>query len=155
MPKPLAYFITWTTYGTWLPGDTRWWVDKQGSAATPYREPDQERVLLARRLMKREPVRLASGERRIVKQVIRRACQIKDWAVHALNVRSNHVHIVVTAHEESPERVMSSLKAWASRRLNESSGEERRRRWWTRHGSTRYLNAQRSLVRAIQYVRNQ
>jgi hypothetical protein len=21
--EPLAYFLTWTTYGTWLPGDER------------------------------------------------------------------------------------------------------------------------------------
>ena len=21
--EPIAYFITWTTYGTWLPGDER------------------------------------------------------------------------------------------------------------------------------------
>jgi hypothetical protein len=25
-PEPLAYFLTWTTYGTWLPGDERGWV---------------------------------------------------------------------------------------------------------------------------------
>lgn len=30
MSEPLAYFITWTTYGTWLPGDPRGWV-KEGS----------------------------------------------------------------------------------------------------------------------------
>ena len=24
--EPIAYFITWTSYGTWLPGDERgWW----------------------------------------------------------------------------------------------------------------------------------
>ena len=26
--EPLAYFITWTTYGTWLPGDERGWNRK-------------------------------------------------------------------------------------------------------------------------------
>ena len=26
MPEALAYFLTWTTYGTWLPGDERGWV---------------------------------------------------------------------------------------------------------------------------------
>ena len=26
-PDPLAYFLTWPTYGTWLPGDERGWVD--------------------------------------------------------------------------------------------------------------------------------
>src|SRR4051812_6675116 len=27
MPDPLAYFITWVTYGTWLPGDECGWVE--------------------------------------------------------------------------------------------------------------------------------
>src|SRR5262249_3307643 len=26
----LAYFLTWTTYGTWLPGDARGWVQVPG-----------------------------------------------------------------------------------------------------------------------------
>ena len=26
MPEPLAFFLTWPTYGTWLPGDERGWV---------------------------------------------------------------------------------------------------------------------------------
>jgi hypothetical protein len=24
---PLAYFLAWSTYGTWLPGDERGWVE--------------------------------------------------------------------------------------------------------------------------------
>jgi hypothetical protein len=30
MDEPLAYFLTWTTYGSWLPGDERGWVEKPG-----------------------------------------------------------------------------------------------------------------------------
>jgi len=26
--EPIAYLITWTTYGTWLPGDERGWQKK-------------------------------------------------------------------------------------------------------------------------------
>jgi hypothetical protein len=26
LPEPLAYSPTWPTYGTWLPGDERGWV---------------------------------------------------------------------------------------------------------------------------------
>jgi hypothetical protein len=26
LPDPLAYFLTWATYGTWLPGDERGWI---------------------------------------------------------------------------------------------------------------------------------
>jgi hypothetical protein len=28
MADPLAYFLTWTTYGTWLPGDERGWCKR-------------------------------------------------------------------------------------------------------------------------------
>jgi hypothetical protein len=30
MDEPLAYFLTWTAYGSWLPGDERGWVAKPG-----------------------------------------------------------------------------------------------------------------------------
>jgi predicted nucleic acid-binding protein len=33
---PLALFLTWTTYGSWLSGDERGWVEKPGC----FREPD-------------------------------------------------------------------------------------------------------------------
>jgi hypothetical protein len=34
MNEPLAYYLTWTTYGTWLPGDERGWVAKPGQFRT-------------------------------------------------------------------------------------------------------------------------
>jgi hypothetical protein len=27
MDDPIGYFLTWVTYGTWLPGDPRGWVE--------------------------------------------------------------------------------------------------------------------------------
>ena len=29
LPDPLAYFLTWSTYGTWLPGDERGWIEHE------------------------------------------------------------------------------------------------------------------------------
>lgn len=29
LPEPLAYFLTWPTYGIWLPGDERGWVERR------------------------------------------------------------------------------------------------------------------------------
>ncbi len=40
MENPLAYFLTWTTHGSWLIGDNRNWVDKQGE----FRRPDAEGI---------------------------------------------------------------------------------------------------------------
>ena len=47
MPNPLGFFLTWTTYGTWLPGDERGWVRRGGGlqAANPARKKAaQERM---------------------------------------------------------------------------------------------------------------
>jgi hypothetical protein len=33
MDDPIGYFLTWVTYGTWLPGDARGWVEYQGDCA--------------------------------------------------------------------------------------------------------------------------
>ncbi|MGC3972040.1 MAG: hypothetical protein QM775_33275 [Pirellulales bacterium] len=41
MPEPLAFFLTWTTYGTRLPGDERGWV-KRGHGLQPANGPLEE-----------------------------------------------------------------------------------------------------------------
>jgi REP element-mobilizing transposase RayT len=148
----LAYFLTWTTYGTWLPGDARQWVHKKGWAGRSYQKPDLGRRASAERLMTDERVRLNGDERQAVADSLRATCLAKGWAVHALAVRTNHVHIVVAAPNEKPEKAMVCLKAWASRALNVRLGA---RRWWTRHGSTRYLKTEVSLAKAIEYVNGQ
>ena len=43
MPDPLAYFLTWSTYGTWLPGDARGWIEY----AHGWQFPDAARMLEA------------------------------------------------------------------------------------------------------------
>src|SRR5271165_1258640 len=44
LPEPLAYFLTWPTYGTWLPGDERGWVEYRHS----WQLPDPARKQLSR-----------------------------------------------------------------------------------------------------------
>jgi REP element-mobilizing transposase RayT len=89
--------------------------------------------------------------RAVVDAAIREACEHRAWVNHALNVRSNHVHLVVTANT-SPERAMADLKAWGTRRLRERGLAPPLGRMWTAHGSTRYLFDHRSLGMAIDYV---
>ena len=55
MDDPLALFLTWTTYGSWLPGDERGWVDKPGQLC----EPDADREQAARRLMTEDELTLS------------------------------------------------------------------------------------------------
>jgi len=156
MPPPLGYLLTWTSYGTWLPGDRRGWVDRRAAGpGFPYQEPDPKREDRARNAMSEPPVLLDKPARQVVDAAIRRTCAYRGWIVHALNVRSNHAHIVVSPGDLSPGATMKVLKAYASRALNEALATRGRKHWWTSSGSTKYLNSESSLFAAIRYVQEQ
>jgi REP element-mobilizing transposase RayT len=149
MSEPLAYLISWTTYGTWLPGDTRGWVKK----GTPgIQAADEERLQNARQQLEETPIVLNATQRNLVEDTIKAHCEIRGWRLHAVNARTNHVHAVITAPLR-PEVVMDQLKAWCSRRLNELA-KASRKRWWTRHGSTKWINDEGYLENAVHYVRD-
>ena len=152
MSEPVGFFITWTTYGTWLPGDRRGWV---ASDEPGVRAADAAREDAARRRMSARPVVLDSRQRRVVETTIRRHCEMRSWELHAVNVRTNHVHLVLSA-DAMPETVMGQLKAWCARRLNEAQASDgsvtRKTHWWTEHGSTQWINDQDGLHNAIEYV---
>jgi REP element-mobilizing transposase RayT len=151
----IAYHIVWTTYGTWLHGDSRGWIEKNKQGIRP---PNREREVASRRRMVEEVVELTSDERAIIDQTIRRHCEIRDWQRHALNVRSNHVHVVVTADCDADE-VMNQLKAWCSRKLSDSIGlmdqvakKAGRRRWFTEAGNKESIKDDAYFCNAVKYV---
>lgn len=147
MPPPLAYFISWTTKGSWLHGDPRGFV----IAGIPgIQEPDEERYRQAIERMSDDEVVLSPEDRAMVNQTIRDHCDMRKWTLHAVNARTNHAHIVVTATGASPETVMEQCKAWCSRRLNERLGKKRK--WWTEHGSTKWINDAPYFTNAVNYV---
>jgi REP element-mobilizing transposase RayT len=154
MSEPLAYLLTWTTYGSWLPGDLRGWVE-QGVSGIQL--PDVERKCQAIICMTDDAVVLDAAQREIVETTIRDHCAIRNWQLHAVNVRTNHVHVVASAGVK-PEEVMRQFKAWCSRRLSDHSGlgadvtKQGRKRWWTEHGSTKWINDDEYLMNAIRYV---
>src|SRR5436305_293988 len=109
--EPLAFFLTWTSYGTWLPGDERGWVEKPGQ----FRAPDGARQDEARRRMTEPALSLDVEQRRIVETTIADHCRIRGWQLQAVNARTQHVHAVVTAPGRDPEDVTDQLKAWCTR----------------------------------------
>jgi len=155
MDDPLAYFLTWTTYGTWLPGDERGWVEKPGQ----FRAPDAERQESARRRMTESALTLDAERRHIVEDTIADHCRIRGWHLHAVNARTQHIHVVVSAPGRDPEDVMDQFKAWCTRKLKQrersrqSAGKKLRQNWWTQRGSKRRLNDEDELEAAVLYVR--
>ena len=89
----------------------------------------------------------------IVELTIREVAQHRTWTIHALSVRSNHVHVVITA-ETNPETVMNSFKSWTTRRMIEADVLPKDTKTWSRHGSTRYLWTTEALESACRYVKD-
>lgn len=151
MDCPLAYLITWTPRGTWVAGDERGSADLEHNRhGTPYLEPNRARASANNEQRLRESAVLSDDERAIASRAIREACTHREWRLLALCVRTNHVHVVVSA-DAGPEKVMQDLKSWATRGIRETSAD-REAGLWTRHGSTRYLWDHPSVDGAIRYV---
>ena len=154
--EPLAYFITFRCYGTWLHGDARGSVDRRmrrnwGDPMIP-RTPALECSEESR--LNPASFRLTEPARRVVEAVVGEVCRRRSWTLHAVNPRSNHVHVVVTAPRCAPERVLNSLKSWCTRGFFDHGLIERGRKVWARHGSTIYLWTSESLSAKIQYVQS-
>ncbi len=146
---PLAYFLTWTTYGTWLPGDERGSTARGGAAIAP----DERRRDLALRILREDPCLLIPAQRDAVEAVIRRHCEIRGWTPHAIAVRTNHVHVVVTAPGVHPEKARTELKTWGTRALKNSDATGRER-WWADGGDICYINDDAALEQTRDYVLN-
>lgn len=143
--EPIAYFLTWSSYGTWLPGDERgsWHQGKWIPPSGLFRE-------MARMEMKEAPFTLSGNDPDTVEATVARHCAIRGWLHHAVKARTNHVHVIVTASEYLPETVRDQLKAWCTRTLKPSYPG--RKRFWTEGGSCRWINRTDDLIAAIQYV---
>ena len=100
--------------------------------------------------MKESAYDLCADARSLVDETIRRHCDVRGWQLHALNVRTNHVHVVVTATSYRPETVRDQFKAWCSRRLREAGSE--RTNFWTEGGSCRWINQEDEMEPAVLYV---
>jgi len=146
---PIGYFLTWVTYGTWLPGDERGWVKYRDGWQLP--DPILEREAKAR--MTEDACILTSEQRQAVEAQIAETCAHRGWTLHAVNCRTNHVHAVVTADVADPDKIRIDLKAWATRTLK-TKYDSRRDNWWAERGSIRYLNSDDDLEAATLYVRD-
>ena len=150
---PRAYFLTWTAYATWLHGDDRGSKDRTANQlGAPSLQPDPSRQDYELRFAAKSPPTLLSARaRETVAGAIRGVCTHRGWCLLALNVRSSHVHVVVSC-AEPPEQTMRTFKTWATRSLAEANIVPVGARVWTRHGSTRYLWTESDVDDACRYV---
>ena len=111
--------ITFVCYGSWLHGRAGSVDHEHNAVGSPTLEESPRRLAWERSVMTQAPYVLDEPRRAAALQGIKEACSRRGWILLAAQVRASHVHAVVDA-DRKPEQVMSALKAYASRALNES-----------------------------------
>jgi REP element-mobilizing transposase RayT len=171
--EPCTWLLTFTCYGTWLHGDIRGSVDRHNNSwPSPPVAPDEERERREFDLLRHVPVQLGAHQRLIVHQTIREVCTHRGWCLHAVNVRTNHAHVVVTANRKGG-RILNDFKSYATRRMKEVNqlptacqvvlnksqagdiGVKAEYKVWTRGGSARLIDTEESFHQAIDYTANE
>ncbi|MSO21534.1 MAG: hypothetical protein EXQ56_13985 [Acidobacteria bacterium] len=95
---PLAYLITFSCYGKRLHGEGAETVDRRTNAyGTPFVPPSAVMVEIEEQQMTNSEFALNADQREIVLRAIQEVCAYRAWRLWAVHVRSDHVHVVVSA----------------------------------------------------------
>ena len=153
---PLAHFITFRTYGTWLHGDERGSVDRlHNSFKGPLLPPNSVLENQQRAQLKSPPVKLTARQRGTIRKAIRDVCRHRGWHLIAINIRTNHIHIIISLGTAKPESALRDFKAYSTRALRSRTLWNHSHGPWGEGGSYRYLWKESSVVNACDYVVNE
>jgi hypothetical protein len=142
MPQNLlATMITTTTYGTWLPGDLRGYVDK--GVILP---GDPVLLELASKLMTGEPVYLTEDEQHIAFDALVRAADEFGYDLLEASIESWHAHWLIDHKFDAVEVMVGRLKSRMRQQVD-------RGRIWTRGYDARYCFDDDSKNGRRQYIR--
>ena len=148
----IAFFSTWTTYGTWLPGDPRGWYEPRRGVQLGDRLKELSAYLRA----VESPFRLDHAQRLLVEGTIEDHCRIRKWKLHAVNCRSNHVHALVTAVGRDIEVPREQFKTWCTRKLKELQRNlgvrQIRDDWWTERGWDEFIDDEPGFAEVLGYI---
>lgn len=97
-------------------------------------------------------VYLDNARRAAVEQSIRQCCAMRGWELHALSVRTNHAHVVISIGEVPVERALTALKGNATRVMRELNCWHAEQSPWSGGGSTKYLWKEKDVAGAVSYV---
>ena len=147
--SPIAFFITWTVYGTHLQGDERGWRRRRKGD----QQPEPRLAQWRRQRLQHDVFELSSEQRVIVEQECQRHSDQRGWHLWEVNARSTHVHAVVTAVGYAGKTVRDQLKANCTRGLREHWAVFCDRPVWTVGGDWECINSEDDLESVCRYVR--
>jgi REP element-mobilizing transposase RayT len=141
----VGYMVTWTTYGTWLPGDERGYV--KGGKVLPANPKIKQ---ASRSLQKSTTLILNLRQKTIIRKAILQEAEKIGHKIEALAVCTNHIHLAARPCRENIEEIVSRYKNIAMFALRKHG---RTGRIWTRGFDKRFCFNERSLKQRIEYVK--
>jgi hypothetical protein len=152
---PLAYHITFGTYGTRLHGDERGTVDRSmNKPGDPIigRADDWQRM--ERNRLRFEPRVFTFDQMILVESLIPAGGERGGWRLHTCAAGPDHVHNVLGADADG-DAVRKWLKRWLGQSLAQHIALQDGEIFWAECGSVKWIWEQDYLARAIGYVSGQ
>lgn len=166
-PSLRYWLLTWTTYGTWLPGDDRGFVSpvransderwkRHNEVGTAYSHSMPGLKKAAQSRLKCPPIYLNIEQAQIAFDQFRETAVYRGWQLEAVAIMSNHTHVVVSlVADVDPDVLLRDFKSYTSRALNVRWEKPASGTWWTESGSKRKKSNHRAVENAIRYVSRQ
>lgn len=166
LPIDRYWFLTWTTYGTWLPGDRRGFIGAvrppdgsrrlNNQPGTPVESPNPRLRRYAASKLSGPAVVLNGKQAHQALSQFLETTSHRKWLLIATGIMATHVHAVVgVPGDPAPEKILGDLKSYASRALNRHWTRPQSETWWTESGSKRKLADERSVESAVRYILDQ
>jgi len=153
--NPIAYHITFGTYGTRLHGDPKGTVDRSmNHYGDPIIGSDPKRWLRETRLLKFPPVIFNLSQRQYAESVIPLICQTGVWFYHIAAAGEDHVHVLLTADADGAA-VRKWFKRWLGEKLSKKWPFSTGQSYWSEGGSVKWVWKEDYFHNIFNYISHQ
>ena len=158
------WFLTWTIYGTWLPGDAHGFTGKTkdvprhafADPLAPPNAPNERLAAYSLNSLKAPSVYFQQPHAEALFSQFQETASHRHWRLLAVGIMTTHVHLVVGVDDDpDPEKLLGDFKSYGSRRLNRDFGRPKNDTWWTEGGSKQKLKNHAEVEATIDYIRRQ
>jgi REP element-mobilizing transposase RayT len=152
---PLAYHITWGTYGTRLHGDERGTVDRSmNKFGEPIIGAEESWQRMETKLLRFPPRELTLDQRQFIEKSIPGICVRGGWEYIATAAARDHVHNILRATVDGKD-IRKWPKRWISEAMTKRWPVLPEQVWWAECGSVKWIWTEDYFDRAVAYVRKQ
>jgi len=148
----MVFLLTFSTYGTHLPGDARGSFDHVRGGHRRFLDPNTAFERWNRLHSRQATFSLATAaSRHAVRDAIVEVCTFRSSTLLALHVRPTHLHGIVNS-ESPPGAVVRDWKTYATRRLRSLGLAASDQLIWTHSGNAVALQSPETVQAGVRYV---